>query len=343
MIILGDEQTLLNERFLIGLVKKYGELFNLFSLPTLISSSLKKSLKIFPHSIIKVINNEKILIPYISSEKDTYIDMFKKLKNKGYGEYLVPTIAAIGFAEWFDFIELFHSLEPEFIQLNVILPYYLGGLSHFIDNFSGFIAELREITNIKFLIKLPFEALFSNKLAKILSYGRGIFTCYNISFSGSESKVITFKLRPEYTDLFLSFLKKANLNNIGISADIRDLKQLHRMLKLNVDTISIPYVSRSIIGVLKDLNKAEHVEASSIIKLNLSNAKELKLIVDRDKCDKCMGEYLCINFCPFEAISLRNSYPFIDNVSCTKCYVCLNICPRDAISREYKVHISVSD
>jgi len=48
--------------------------------------------------------------------------------------------------------------------------------------------------------------------------------------------------------------------------------------------------------------------------------------------EKCTGCSICIEVCPFEAITLNDEKAVIDDDTCTECGVCVNECPNDAIS-----------
>ncbi|WP_303850564.1 DUF362 domain-containing protein [Seleniivibrio woodruffii] len=57
----------------------------------------------------------------------------------------------------------------------------------------------------------------------------------------------------------------------------------------------------------------------------------VKPVVLKDPCIKCM---LCKNSCPVDAISVVNSYPFIDKSKCIECFCCHEVCESDAVGMQ---------
>ena len=53
-----------------------------------------------------------------------------------------------------------------------------------------------------------------------------------------------------------------------------------------------------------------------------------KAVIDYSLCTKCQA---CIDFCRFDAISLRNDKIVISEISCDGCVLCSRICPENAI------------
>ncbi|HUX58220.1 MAG TPA: ATP-binding protein [Bacteroidales bacterium] len=52
-------------------------------------------------------------------------------------------------------------------------------------------------------------------------------------------------------------------------------------------------------------------------------------VIDYNQCTNCQ---LCINYCRFDAISLKNDIVTISEVSCDGCFLCSHICPENAIN-----------
>jgi len=52
-------------------------------------------------------------------------------------------------------------------------------------------------------------------------------------------------------------------------------------------------------------------------------------VIDYNQCTNCQ---LCINYCRFDAISLKNDIVTISEVSCDGCFLCSHICPEKAIN-----------
>ena len=46
----------------------------------------------------------------------------------------------------------------------------------------------------------------------------------------------------------------------------------------------------------------------------------------------CVGCGLCVEVCPFDALSLKNGVAAVDEVSCMGCGVCVPRCPQDALA-----------
>jgi len=53
-----------------------------------------------------------------------------------------------------------------------------------------------------------------------------------------------------------------------------------------------------------------------------------KAVIDQEKCTNCQ---LCISYCRFDAISLKNDKVSISEISCDGCFLCSRICPENAI------------
>jgi ferredoxin len=52
----------------------------------------------------------------------------------------------------------------------------------------------------------------------------------------------------------------------------------------------------------------------------------------RIRRDECVGCGLCVENCPFQAISLINNKAEINQQKCNQCRICLAICPKGAIA-----------
>jgi len=52
----------------------------------------------------------------------------------------------------------------------------------------------------------------------------------------------------------------------------------------------------------------------------------------RIRRDECVGCGLCVENCPFQAISLINNKAEINQHKCSQCRICLTICPRGAVA-----------
>ena len=53
-----------------------------------------------------------------------------------------------------------------------------------------------------------------------------------------------------------------------------------------------------------------------------------KIVVDRKRCTKC---YMCANYCPTGALSVKNGELIVDENKCNLCRQCVRICDYDAI------------
>ena len=56
-----------------------------------------------------------------------------------------------------------------------------------------------------------------------------------------------------------------------------------------------------------------------------------KAFVHTERCQQCMA---CIGACRFDAISLKNDYPYVDPIKCEGCGLCAYLCTVEAISME---------
>ncbi len=54
-----------------------------------------------------------------------------------------------------------------------------------------------------------------------------------------------------------------------------------------------------------------------------------KAVIDYKKCTHCQ---ICKDYCRFDAISIKNNYIAISEISCDGCFLCSRICPEDAIN-----------
>ena len=55
----------------------------------------------------------------------------------------------------------------------------------------------------------------------------------------------------------------------------------------------------------------------------------MAVIVDTGKCTGCGA---CIETCPVEALSLKDSLAVVDESSCADCGACIDVCPVGALS-----------
>ncbi|MHA1729148.1 MAG: 4Fe-4S binding protein [Promethearchaeota archaeon] len=55
----------------------------------------------------------------------------------------------------------------------------------------------------------------------------------------------------------------------------------------------------------------------------------IKAVVDKERCSKC---YLCINNCPYSAITMTDNGTEVDEVKCRGCGMCAMSCPSQAIT-----------
>jgi len=55
----------------------------------------------------------------------------------------------------------------------------------------------------------------------------------------------------------------------------------------------------------------------------------LKAIVDKERCSKC---FLCVNNCPYDAISMTETGADIDEIKCRGCGICVMSCPSQAVT-----------
>jgi heterodisulfide reductase subunit A-like polyferredoxin len=52
-------------------------------------------------------------------------------------------------------------------------------------------------------------------------------------------------------------------------------------------------------------------------------------VVDAEKCHAC-GE--CVQSCPLDAITMKETVAYIDPEVCGDCGACVDVCPKEAIS-----------
>ena len=68
--------------------------------------------------------------------------------------------------------------------------------------------------------------------------------------------------------------------------------------------------------------------------MGISNAIARSAFVNVVDPETCAGCELCIEFCQFDALSLRPEDPYIqiNTITCVGCGVCVPQCPEDALS-----------
>lgn len=65
-----------------------------------------------------------------------------------------------------------------------------------------------------------------------------------------------------------------------------------------------------------------------IIKLIITNIKNMVASVDRDKCMYCGG---CVSICPTDALELMETFIKVDEDTCVGCGSCIRFCPVGAL------------
>lgn len=70
------------------------------------------------------------------------------------------------------------------------------------------------------------------------------------------------------------------------------------------------------------------------VRLLCRAAEKGKLVADNCKAG-CIGCEICFNECKFEAITMKNHLPQIDNEKCVGCMMCAESCPTSAIWGDY--------
>jgi ferredoxin len=50
--------------------------------------------------------------------------------------------------------------------------------------------------------------------------------------------------------------------------------------------------------------------------------------------EKCTGCEACVDSCPLDAISMKDSIAFVDADTCGDCGACIDVCPVEALSLE---------
>lgn len=123
----------------------------------------------------------------------------------------------------------------------------------------------------------------------------------------------------------------------GKPAPIIDIEKIVRALGIKEENIRVinPYDLKETKAAVKDAHESEEPfviitkQPCALIKEVQKARQGIKCIIDQEKCKKCK---LCIKTgCP--ALKVQNGVVSIDESMCIGCEVCMQVCPFDAISK----------